>query len=343
MRIYYIGQLSRGGTCLARMETLQSLGHDTVPFDLSRWTSGGSRLFRSVAHRANFGPNVWGLNRALTKHAVSLGPVDLVWVDKGRWIYPETLEVIRAKTQARLFHYTPDPQLFFHKSRHFRRSIPHYDWMATTKPFECDLYRSLGARKVLFALQGFDKRFADYQARPHEAKWSSDVCFVGHYERHYAEKLKAVSQVTDQLRVWGHRWPAYAKRHAWARKHVAGSGAWGEDYLRALSHAKIGLGLLSKWIPETTTTRSFEIPAIGKFLLAERTQDHLSLFEEGTEAEFFETDEEMQDKIRFYLSNESAREKIAAAGQARCIKSGYGSSEQLKKLLEQIAGGRGPG
>jgi spore maturation protein CgeB len=342
MHIYYIGQLSEGGTCLARMQTLQNFGHEITSFDVTPWTSGGNRLLRSMAHRSNFGPNVWGLNQALVNHSHSVGSVDLVWVDKGRWIYPQTLDTLRKETQGRLLHYTPDPQIFFHKSRYFQRGIPRYDLMATTKPFECDSYRSLGVKDLLFVLQGYDRRFAEYEpeSQDHYA-WASDVCFVGHYERHYAERLKAASQATDRLRVWGNKWPAYAKRRAWARKHISGSGAWGDDYLRALSHAKIALGLLSKWIPETTTTRTFEIPALGTFMLAERTEDHLSLFEEGKEAEFFGDDEEMKDKIRFYLANDPARKKIAAAGRERCLKSGYSSVEQLKGILDQISAGNG--
>ena len=128
----------------------------------------------------------------------------------------------------------------------------------------------------------------------------------------------------------------YRSLHRWARPYVCGNGAWGLDYLKALSNAKIALGLLGKHIPETTTTRSFEIPAIGTFMLAERTDDHLALFEEGEEAEFFDNDDELKDKIRFYLANDSARNKIAAAGRERCIRSGYSSYNQLQKVLNKV-------
>jgi len=337
MRIYYIGQLWQGGTCRERMHALQAKGHEIFPFDTTPWVSAGPRLFRTLAHRLNTGPSVAGLNRALAVHCRSLGEMELVWIDKGRWIYPETLALLRRLTRGRLLHYTPDAQLLQNRSRHFERSIPEYDWIVTTKPFEVDRYKVLGAKELIFVLQGYDQRFADY--RPEAVatpSWASDVCFIGHHEDHYAARLKAVSETGVQLRIWGPGWSRYARWHRWARRHVYGDGVWGDDYLHALANARIALGLLSKWIPETTTTRSFEIPAVGTFLLAERTPDHQALFEEGQEAEFFSDDSELQRKIGFYLKHEQARERIAAAGRQRCQESGYSSSDQLAGILERL-------
>jgi spore maturation protein CgeB len=104
-----------------------------------------------------------------------------------------------------------------------------------------------------------------------------------------------------------------------------------------LASTKIALGFLSKRIPETTTTRTFEIPAMGVFMLAERTADHLALFSEGREAEFFGSDEELREKLLFYLDHESSRARIAAAGRERCLKSEYHARTQLRRVLAQAA------
>jgi spore maturation protein CgeB len=118
---------------------------------------------------------------------------------------------------------------------------------------------------------------------------------------------------------------------------VRGPGVWDEDYVRALNGAKIGLGLLTRLAPDESTTRTLEIPACGTMLLAERSGEHQELFEEGREAEFFSTDEEMNEKILWYLSHDRQRDQIAAAGRERVVRSGYTHLERMRSVVAEIA------
>lgn len=337
MRILYIGQLWEGSTTRERMHTLVALGHEIIPFDTTPWTSGGNRILRSLAHRYNVGPTVVGLNRALYAWSASAGIADVVWVDKGVWITLDTLLALREKTRGLLLHYTPDAHFFANQSQQFHAAIPEYDIVVTTKSFEVKHYQHQRAQNILLILQGYDPRFELYKmSSENRQKWSTNIAFIGHCQPHYAQILRAVAPLEGEIGIWGARWLRYARFHWWARAHVKGNGAWGDDYLHALAHTEIALGLLGKHIPETTTTRTFEIPAIGTFMLAERNEDHLSLFQEGVEAEFFDSTEELRDKARFYLRNAQTRKSIAAAGRRRALRSGYSSLHQLRRVLDAI-------
>ncbi|NWF72388.1 MAG: glycosyltransferase [Nitrospirae bacterium] len=336
MPILYIGQLWEGGTARERMKVLNRLGHSTVPFDVTPFAGSVPRVLQSIACRFNAGPVVSRMNRALRREVGGLQGVTHIWVDKGVWIYPETLQHLKKVTGAQAIHYTLDSQIVSQRSRHFMSSIPLYDAVVTTKEWEVDAYKRAGATRVMLTYQGYDSRFFPRKVGGSElAAFGSDVCFVGHQQPHYAERLKAISSLNIGLRVWGDAWPRYAEKNPWARR-IVGRGLWGESYPVALACAKIGLGLLGKHIPETSTTRTFEIPAMGTFLLAERTALHQQLFDEGKEADFFSSDEEMLDKTRFYLRHEDARNRIAAAGRARCERSGYSSRDLLKRILDTV-------
>ena len=340
MRIFYIGQLWEGGTALERMKALNSLGHLTVPFDVSSFAHGVSRPLQSIAARFHLGPILTRLNHALKEQATHLGPITHIWIDKGVWIYPKTLEYIKSLTGAVIVHYTPDPQFLFHRSRHFIRAVPLYDVLVTTKEWEIPHYKEVGAKRIILTHQGYDLRcYPRNPSQPIRSTYASDVCFIGHHERHYAQRLMKLTQPDINLRIWGPRWPRYAKWQRVIRPCVSGGGLWGEEYVHAISSAKIGLGLLSKWVPETSTTRTFEIPAMGTFLLAERTALHQQLFDEGKEAEFFSSDDEMLDKTRFYLIHDETRKMIAAAGRARCEKSGYSSTQLMSQIISSLSDG----
>ncbi len=47
-------------------------------------------------------------------------------------------------------------------------------------------------------------------------------------------------------------------------------------------------------------------------------------------------DEELNDKIRFYLANDEACKRIAAAGWERCLRSGHSSTEQLSNIMAKV-------
>lgn len=338
-KILVIGQLWNGGTCENRRRAVEELGHPTISFDTSSYTTYRNPFWRSLAHRVNIGPPVAALNRDLLDFVKNtVREVAHIWVDKGKWLLPETLRTLRHATGATLIHYTPDAQLLDNTSHHFRSSLPLYDVMFTTKPFELDLYRRHGARHVFLIHQSYDSKRLRPRALSVEDKrrFGADVTFIGHCQPHYAKYLRTARPASRQLRIWGPGWSRYARRHPWARDIVAGDGVWADDYAKALGAACIGLCLLSKRIPETTTTRTFEIPGCGTFMLAERTAHHLELFEEGVEADFFGSCDEMTDKIQFYLSKPSIRKRIANAGYQRCLSSGYSDLQRVRQMLDIV-------
>jgi hypothetical protein len=171
--------------------------------------------------------------------------------------------------------------------------------------------------------------------------------------------LHAVAATGANLKIWGGYWD-FLRDGKWTpRRHIVfrrlaggerfhfhrdellvrayqGGEVYADDYARALTGSAIGLGLLRRVCPDQHTTRTFEIPACGSLLLADRTAEHQEFFCEGKEAEFFASIDELLDKLEFYRNNEAARQRMAAAGYSRCIEGKYAYVHRLRAALGQL-------
>jgi len=77
-------------------------------------------------------------------------------------------------------------------------------------------------------------------------------------------------------------------------------------------------GLLFRLNNDSYTRRVFEIPAIGTFMLSQRTADMEGLFRPGIETAYFASPDELLNQARRYLADDQGRGKIAAAALRGC-------------------------
>ena len=65
--------------------------------------------------------------------------------------------------------------------------------------------------------------------------------------------------------------------------------------------------------------RDFGVPLAGGFYWVERVEEYDEFFRPGVEVETWGTLEELFDKIRYYLSHDAERRRIALAGKQRAV------------------------
>ena len=168
--------------------------------------------------------------------------------------------------------------------------------------------------------------------------YGSDVSFIGSYEKQRVEMLRYLADNGIKIKVWGWGKGTVSSSMKHSNITMTGKYVYDEEYPKVVCSSKINLCFLRKANRDTETTRSVEIPACGGFMLAERTEDHLELFEEDNEAVYFSTKEELLNKINFYLEHDTERERIGKNALARCIKSEYSYKHQLKEIISTILG-----
>ncbi|MGE5402798.1 MAG: glycosyltransferase, partial [Ignavibacteriales bacterium] len=88
---------------------------------------------------------------------------------------------------------------------------------------------------------------------------------------------------------------------------------------------------------ETANMRIFEATGCGVFLLTEYRENLHEYFEIGKEIETFSSESELIDKINYYSTNATAREKIALQGKIRChsYHSMYQKTRELDNLVKE--------
>jgi spore maturation protein CgeB len=236
--------------------------------------------------------------------------------------------------------YSPDDMTIRNNnSLWFFKGLKFYHVFFTTKSFGVRELEELGAARAIFIGNAYDPKTHRPMAVSPEVRrdFGGPVGFIGAYEYERADSLFFLAQHGVPVRVWGPNWKEKCK-YSHLNLKIEGKPLWGEDYARGICSFAINLGFLRKICRDLQTQRSVEVPACGAFMLAERTSEHLDLFEEGKEAEFFETNKELLEKVRYYLSHEQERQRIAQAGRERCIRSGYSNHERLKEMLMRING-----
>ena len=340
MKIAYVGPLWDGGTCRMRMRALQDLGHEVFAIDTAAVSlqSGWKSILERLLSKVGYPPDSTGVNAKICEIVQRERP-DCLWIDKGLTIKPTTLLYVReGLPRTFLVSYSPDDMLQPHNQSHsYLQTIPIYDIHFTTKTYNVDELRTLGAKRAIFIGNAYDP----HTHRPIVVSETDrlilggQVGFIGAFEMERTQQMLALAQAGIPVRVWG--WGSWSR---WQGKHpdlkIECRPLWGDAYAKAICSFEINLGFLRKINRDQQTTRSVEIPACGGFILAERTEEHLELFEEGKEAEFFGSIEELIEKVQFYLKHEDLRKKIALAGRKRCLRSGYDYHSRMRWMLEQV-------
>jgi spore maturation protein CgeB len=342
MKIVYVGALNSEGHAYQRKIALEELGHDVTAHS---WLSEGMQyhdkpsLLERVSWKVGFPLDSTKVNEAILSSIAQKHP-DILWIDKGSTIWPRTLRVTKELSPTtQIVSYLPDDMLASpHRSSFFKRGIRYYDCIFTSNSHNwgADELPSLGAKRVLFVHFAYDPHLHRPVPVSHDdaEAFGANVGFIGTYERERADSMLFLAENGVPVRVWGNGWSKLVGYHL--NLLIENRPLLGDDYVKGICATRINLGFLRKLNRDKQTYRTFEIPACGAFMLAERTDEHLRLFEEGKEAAYFGSNEELLEKVRYYLNHEDERYTIASAGRQRCLDSGYSHHERLKYMLRRI-------
>ncbi|MGB8699954.1 MAG: glycosyltransferase [Thermosynechococcaceae cyanobacterium] len=342
MKILFIGDLSSYARARQRFLAMQDLGHlvegrSWVPLETELIPGYKPNIWQRIRRKIGYPIDTVGINQNLIPHLAEFQP-NLLWIEKVITILPSTYKQIRQQfPNLNIIYYSEDDvYLFDNRSIYLKHSFPLFDTVYTTKPRNVQELPRIGAKNVVCIFQAYDRNVHRPMALSTEdrQRWGAEVGFVGFFERDRAEQMLYLAQQGIKVRIWGFNWQDWMNRHP--NLIVEGTPVFNEDFVKVLNATCINLNFLRKANRDRHTSRSLEIPACEGFMLAERTDEHLQLFEEGKEAEFFNSPEELYQKVNYYLTHDTERQQIAREGRNRCIRSGYSHHDRLTVMLEKI-------
>lgn len=334
LSILYLG--SAHGTSLDRANAFKRLGHRVDHVDLRNllprtpwvgritWKLGGDIL------------SPWVLRGLPARLGDS--KYDLAYVDSGEWVTPKVIKLLRNHVK-KVVNYNIDDPLGPRDVARFsayRKSLSSYDLCVVVRQENVAEARALGAHDVMRVFRSSDEvnhapRFIDAADC---ARHSADVLFLGTWFPERGPFLLDLIRRGVPLSIRGANWD---KAPEWRelKPHWIGGHEEGDEYAKTIQCAKVNLGLLSKGNRDLHTTRSLEIPALGGLLCAERTDEHLQMYEEGKEALFWADAEECTAVCLDILKDDERRRKIAAAGHERSLSNRYHNEHIMNMILER--------
>jgi spore maturation protein CgeB len=346
MKIVVVGD---GHSLLHEVEvanSLERLGHKVL---LIRWADDfqGTNKLQKVLAKAQykyiFGPRLKASHRRILALTVAFQP-DFVFVYRGSHLTPQCISDIKSKAKCTVVAYNndnpfqppPTPGLW----RHYLRSIPFYDLVCHYRPSDEIALIQRSAQRT-YLLRSWFRPSVDYarELTPEEVEtYRSDITFIGHFEPDGRDR-SILDLVNAGLNV-----KLFGPPAGWERLAAeAGLGpvihVTGDNYAKAITGAKISLCFFSRINKDTYTRRCFEIPAIGSMLLSEHSDDLASLFEEGEEAEYFRSNEELVTKcVRYIQKDEQARLRVANLGKEKVASAGHDVDSRMEALLKWMHG-----
>lgn len=320
-------------------KALNKIGHETIIFDCHQYTLPS--LIGKLERRFLIGPSMRVIRKTSIEFAKKFKP-DIIHLYQGH--YHDANSVAELKKIAWVTGYHNDnPFSALEDGRHANRykhlikALPFYDSYHVYRNSNIQDVKNFGVNNVEMLMSYYIPEYDKPQPNM-TSNLGADVIFAGHPEPDGREDyVEEIIQNDINFKLYGDSrfWKKILNIESFNKINEIKVLST-KDYRIAINSSKICLSFFSHWNRDTYTRRVFEIPAMCKFLMTTRTITMQELYEEDKEAVFFSSKEEMLDKIRFYLNNESKREKIERAGFQRCITSGYDICSRMKQWINDV-------
>lgn len=179
------------------------------------------------------------------------------------------------------------------------------------------VYFSSRCMQEFFARHGIEQSsFLPFAAtarqKPQPEEKTYDLCFVGDPDMRRLFCLEKLS--AHNLIVYGKRWERYLPiASPQLASKIVTENIYGDKLTELTRSSRIVLNItkpLSNSLETGITDRIFEVMACGTFILSDHCAELESIFKIGDELVSFDSSEDMQQKVSYYLHHPELREQV---------------------------------
>lgn len=233
-------------------------------------------------------------------------------------------------------HYSPDDVVNRENvTADYLAHEPHWTLIVTTKRHNVDEIKARSGVTPLFVWSAYDPAWHHPRplTRPYEEYAAG---FIGNARPDRADLLLRLShRLGRSLLVAGERW--IRMRPSLVRHASLRGPRYGESFSSAVRSVLCNVVLLNSANRDSHTCRSFEVPAAGGLVLAERTDDHRDLFDEGREALFFSSEEELVELIERVRREPRSFREMRRRGHERIVAGHHSYRDRAAQILDVLA------
>jgi hypothetical protein len=233
-------------------------------------------------------------------------------------------------------HYSPDDVSNAENiTDDYLRFESHWDLVVTTKRHNVKEISGRSGVHSFFVWSAFDPAWH----HPVAARAPFKHFRIGFIGNARPDRLDLVGRLAEQygteLLICGERW--WRAKPSLINRATLRGPRYGEAFSQAVSDIRANLVLLNSDNRDTHTCRTFEVPAAGGLVVAERTDEHLELLEDGREALFFSGEEELSEIMEKVRAESHRMDGIRAAGHRRIMQGGNTYAHRATEILRSLA------
>lgn len=312
------------------------LGHEARLLDAEQ-AYRGPRILTALAWR--MGRRPLGLDRysqAVARAAAQWRPDALVSAGAA----PITSAVLKRidPNVRKAVYLTDDPWNPSHRAAWFLRALPEYDRVYTTKTALADDLRRVGCRHIEYLPFAYDPAHfhaAETIAADECGRYASEVLFYGGADTERIRLVKSLIHQGVPMTLYGGYWD----RDPVTRAHWKGQ-ADPVTLRKAVAAARINLCLVRRSNRDGHSMRTFEIPAMGGYMIVEDTAEHRAIFgEDGRCVHYFKGITDAAALIRRMLDLPAERRRMAADCRRLITGGQHTYTDRLRTLLAGLTRG----